>query len=146
MALVIGTLLGLFCIAIVAYPFLKTRLGVGTGGAGPSGEQAVQLGDIYDRIRTLQLEYQLGQVPQHLYREQLQEYRLQAAAALRRQVQEQAAAPEWLLEQEILAARGGLRSEGGEAAACPKCRTLPGPGLKVCPECGAELEAPQGRG
>ena len=144
MALVIGTLLGLFCIAIVAYPFLKTRLGA--GGDGPSGEPAGELGDIYDRIRTLQLEYQLGQVPEHLYREQSREYRLQAAAALRRQVQEQAASPAWLLEQEILAARGGLRSEQGGAAACPNCRTLPGPGLEVCPECGTELEAPQGHG
>ena len=146
MALVIGTLLALFCIAIVAYPFFKTRLVAGPGDDGPSGEQAVQLGDIYDRIRTLQLEYELGQVPEHLYREQLREYRLQAAAALRRQVQEQAAAPEWLLEQEVLAARGGLRSEQGGAEACPNCRTIPGPGLEVCPECGTELEAPRGRG
>ena len=146
MALVIGTLLALFCIAIVAYPFLKTRLRAGARNDGPSGEQVGKLGDIYDRIRTLQLEYQLGQVPEHLYREQLREYRLQAAAALRRQVQEQAAAPEWLLEQEILAARGGLRTEQGGAAACPNCRTLPGPGLEVCPECGTELEVSQGQG
>ncbi len=146
MALVIGTLLALFCIAIVAYPFYKTRLGAGAGDDDPSGERAGELGDIYDRIRTLQLEYQLGHVPEHLYREQLREYRVQAAAALRRQVQEQAAAPGWLLEQEVLDARGGLRSEQGGATTCPNCRTLPGPGLRVCPECGTELEAPQGRG
>ena len=142
MALVIGALLAVFSIAIVVYPFLRSRLGNGTGGDEPSPDSAAELGNTYDRIRTLQLEYQLGQVPEHLYREQLREYRLQAADALRRQAEEQAASPDWLLEQEILAARAGLRSQQGGPAACPNCRSLPSPGLKVCPECGADLGNP----
>ena len=142
MALVIGALLAVFSIAIIVYPFLRSRLGAGAGNDEPSAESAAELGNTYDRIRTLQLEYQLGQVPEHLYREQLREYRLQAAAALRRQAEEHASSPDWLLEQEILAARAGLRSEHGRPAACPNCRSLPSPGLKVCPECGAELGSP----
>ena len=140
--MVVGTLLAAFCIAIVAYPFLRSRLGHSPGKDEPAAESAAELGNTYDRIRTLQLEYQLGQVPEHLYREQLREYRLQAAIALRRQAEEQEASPDWLLEQEILAARAGLRSEQRRPAACPNCRSLPGPGLKVCPECGTELGNP----
>ena len=139
MALVVGALLAVFSIAIVVYPFLRSRLGHGPGNDEAAAEPAAELGNAYDRIRTLQLEYQLGQVPEHLYREQLREYRLQAAEALRRQAEEQEASPDWLLEQEILAARAGLRSDQGRPAACPNCRSLPGPGLKVCPECGADL-------
>lgn len=135
----VGAVLAVFSIAIVAYPFLKSRLWAGSGDGGPGTDSATELGNIYDAIRTLQLEYQLGQVPDNLYREHLRDYRLQAAATLRRRMEGQASAPEWLLEQEVLAARAVLRAANGGPGPCPNCRSLPGPGLSVCPECGAEL-------
>ncbi len=143
MALVVGALLAAFSIAIVVYPFLRSRLRHGAGDDEAAAEHTAELGNTYDRIRTLQLEYQLGQVPEHLYREQLREYRLQAAETLRRQAEKQDASPDQLLEQEILAARAGLRSEHGCAPeACPNRSSLPSSGLKVCPECGAEPGKP----
>lgn len=139
MTLLIGAVLAVFSIAIVAYPFLKARLRAGSGDGRPGTDSATELGNIYDAIRTLQLEYQLGQVPDNLHREHLRDYRLQAAAALRQRMKDLASAPDWLLEQEVLAARAVLLATNGGPRPCPSCRSLPGPGLRVCPECGTEL-------
>ena len=142
MTLVVGAVLAVFSIAIVAYPFLRSRLRSGFRDARSDTDSATELGNIYDSIRTLQLEYQLGQVPDNLYREHLREYRLQAAATLRRRAENQASAPDWLLEQEVLTARTILRAATGGPRPCPSCRSLPGSGVTVCPECGTELENP----
>ena len=138
----VGALMALFSIAIVAYPILKSRLRAGSGDGRPGTDSATELGNIYDAIRTLQLEYQVGQVPANLYRQHLRDYRLEAASALRRRMEEQASAPDWLLEQEVLAARAVLRVTDGGPKPCPNCRSLPSPGLRVCPECGTELGDP----
>ena len=139
MILLVGAVLAVFSIAIVAYPFLKSRLRAGSADGRPGADSATELGNIYDAIRTLQLEYQLGQVPDNLYREYLRDYRFQAAATLRRGMEDRASAPDWLFEQEVLAARADLRATNRGPRPCPSCRSLPGPGLKVCPECGTEL-------
>ena len=142
MTLVVGALLALFSIAIVAYPFLKSRM-----RAGGSQESAItsvappELEPIYDAIRTLQLEYQLGKVPENLYREQLTGYRVQAASVLRQRDQEREGAPEWVLEQEVLVSRAALRGTVGGPRPCPNCRSLVSPKLAACPECGATLES-----
>ena len=140
MTLLVGAVLAVFSIAIIAYPFLKSRLRAGSGDGRPSADSATELGNIYDAIRTLQLEHQLGHVTDNLYREHLRDYRLQAAATLRQRMENRAGAPDWLLEQEVLAARTVLRAASGGPMPCPNCRSLPGPGLRVCPECGNELE------
>ena len=140
MALLVGAALALFSIAIVVYPFLRRRFRFGTGR--PKSEvrpTAPELDAIYDAIRTLQLEYQLGRVPEYLYREQLQSYRVQAATALRQEMTEQTSDLERLFEQEVLVARAVLRSVNGGPRPCPNCRSLPGPELTLCPECGAQL-------
>ena len=128
MAILVGAALAVFSIAIAIYPFLKPRLWARSddrrAGDGLAG---LDLETIYDAIRTLQLEYQLGQIPENLYREQLRGYRTQAAAALRQRINERAGPPDWLLEQEILVARAALAGTGGGPRPCPNCRSLPGP-------------------
>ena len=141
MALLVGAVLAVFSIAIVVYPFLRHRFRWQTGSAQVEAHAlAPELETIYDAIGTLQLEYQLGRIPEPLYREQLQGYRVQAATTLRRGM----AAPEGdldrLLEQEVLVARVALRSANGGPRPCPDCRTLLGPGMALCPECGARLD------
>ena len=141
MALIIGTILALLSLGVAVYPFARRRLGMdkaaraaaagGMAGAETETETAAgpdtaSLADIYAAIRTLQLERELGRIPEGLYQEQLNDYRLQAALALRRQEQEQqsAAAPagrdaDAALEAEIQAARAGLRraaNDAGDAA------------------------------
>lgn len=140
MALLVGAALAVFSVAILAYPFLKSRMGSGTSSLEPTGSAAIsELEPIYDAIRTLQLEYQLGRVPDYLYREQLQGYRIQAAVLLRQQATERSSGPDWLLEQEVLLARAALRQTGGGPRPCPNCRSFASPELVLCPECGAAL-------
>ena len=138
MALIIGTILALLSLGVAVYPFARRRLGLakaaraaaagGTESAeteteSESGPDTASLADIYAAIRTLQLERELGRIPEGLYQEQLNDYRLQAALALRRQEQESAAAApagrdaDAALESEIQAARAGLRRAAGDAGA-----------------------------
>ena len=142
MTLLVGAALAVFSLAIVVYPFLRSRLGSRDGGARAETRTAApELESIYDAIGTLQLEYQLGRIPEHLYREQLQGYRVQAATTLRRGMATREGDMDWLLEQEVLVARAALRSANGGPRPCPNCRTLSGPGMAVCPECGARLNS-----
>ena len=134
MALIIGTVLALLSVAVAVYPFARRRLGwdkadnaAAAGAAEKSPESAADtasLADIYAAIRTLQLERELGSIPEEQYQEQLNDYRIQAALALRQQ--EQAAAGPGIeppapgdaeLEREIRAARAGLRRPDSDAAA-----------------------------
>ena len=140
-ALMVGAALALFSLAIVIHPFLRSRIRSRTGGAGnAAGPASPELEPIFDAINTLQLEYQLGKIPENLYQEQLRGYRLQAASVLRQQAEDRAGAPEWVLEQEVLVARAALRGRDGGPRPCPSCRSLvAAPGLAVCPECGNSL-------
>jgi hypothetical protein len=140
-ALLVGAALALFSITIVVYPFLRRRFRFRTDRPKRDAQPtAPELEAIYDGIRTLQLEYQLGRVPEYLYQEQLLSYRVQAATVLRQETTEQTSDLEQVFEQEVLVARAVLRSVNGGPRPCPNCRSLPGPGLTLCPECGAQLK------
>ena len=157
MALTLGTILALLSIAVAVYPFVRRRFGVAGEGNGPAaGEVAApdtatdaagpELGAIYDAINTLRLERDLGNIPEGLYREQLNGYRWQAALVLRAYVQTEAEAQaqavdsDWALEEEIRVARAGLRQDSYGLTRCPNCaRPIPA-GAGQCPECGVEGE------
>jgi hypothetical protein len=137
MGLVLGAALAVFSVAIVAFPFLKSRSrNWGEGPVVAVDQEAPELEAIYEAIRVLRLEHELGQVPDQLYREQLQGYRLQAATALRQLVKERESDPDWALEQEVLAARSELWGSGGISRPCPGCGAASAPGSGACPECG----------
>ncbi len=118
MALIIGTILALLSIAVAVYPFVRHRSGAPgdantpevetsrpRGAADTDGPDTPTLDSIYAAIHTLQLERELGNIPEGLYREQLDDYRRQAAVALREQALAQAAGSDRALEEEIRAAR-----------------------------------------
>ncbi len=143
MALIIGTILALFSLGVAVYPFLRRRrvragssqadrdgLPVAAGGEVAAGPDSVD--SVYDAIRTLQLERELGNIPEGLYREQLDDYRRQAALALRQQAMAQVQAPaeapdtepdaeeDAALEEEIHLARAGLGSASPEPEPSPE--------------------------
>ena len=147
-AIVVGIALAAFSLVMVSYSFFRgssTSSGQAQSSPSPSGDDGVGSDSIYDSIDTLELEYQLGNLPEEQYREQLQRYRLEAAAAIKSQLEQGAAAPELLLEQEVIAARSELRSaepaEGWQA--CPQCDapipTTLGQSSGACPHCSAQL-------
>ncbi len=89
MAIIIGAVLCLLSIAVLLYPFFKARRAgsvAGTlenAGLESDGGSPQELGSVYQAIRTLQLEHQLGRVPDSSYEEQLDAYRIEAAEILR---------------------------------------------------------------
>ena len=68
MAIIIGSVLAMLSIAVIVYPFFKARtLGRPEILSVDPGSEGLELESIYDAIRTLQLEHQLGKIPQGLY-------------------------------------------------------------------------------
>ena len=131
MALIIGISLALLSLAVLLYPFITSRRGSRQvhQEATLSDNEAIHneatrpaLEDIYAAIDTLRLEHQLGNIPTGLYQEQLLGYRMEAAEALRRQSESGAGGPDFLLEQEILAARLDVGEPGRLKADCPENR------------------------
>ena len=113
MFLLVAAALVVLSIGVLIYPFLRGR------SQSEDGEQVPvpvtgEVEDILDAIRTLQLEFQLGNVPESQYREELQAYRMQAAAMLRDRMEPQDAHLE--LEQEVLMTRLGVQESGPSAA------------------------------
>ena len=115
MAIIIGAVLCLFSIAVLLYPFFKSqRAGLVPGTLEGSDESPPELESVYQAIRTLQLEHQLGRVPDGSYQNQLDAYRIEAAEILRCQALGKDAngdssvsveSEEAALEREILLAR-----------------------------------------
>ncbi len=127
MAIIIGTVLCLLSIAVLLYPFFKaSRPGLVAGtlenaGLENAGDSPQELESVYQAIRTLQLEHQLGRVPDGSYEDQLNTYRLEAAEILRTRALAQtigkdasedggasAESEEAALEREILLARAPI--------------------------------------
>ena len=74
----------LFSIAVLLYPSFKApraELAYGTPEGGD--ESSKELESVYHAIRTLQLEHQLGRIPDSSYEAQLDTYRIEAAEILR---------------------------------------------------------------
>ena len=145
-AILVGAALACFSLVMVGYAFFRGNAPEDESSVAsvPPGDDSVGLDAIYDSIDTLELDYQLGNVPEEQYREQLQGYRVQAAVAVKAMLESGDAPPELLLEQEVLAARAsspldnGRSPEPGEAwTACPQCDAPIPPDGAPCPHCGA---------
>ncbi len=141
--LLIGAVLAIFSVAVLAYPLMKSRSRGQPEMTEAEGEAGFpELDSIYESIRTLRLEYELGKVQENLYRQQMSEYRLLAAAALRGREGQQSDAT-LLLEQEVLIARATLASADGNSAGssgqCPSCGAAQDQKTAECPWCTVKL-------
>ena len=134
-----GAVLAVFSFAVVCYAFLRGRQPgfLATGAAPETDDQA--LADILDAINTLDLEFQLGRLAEEDFQSQFQAYRVQAATMLRDQLEAGRGDPAWVLEQEILLARGDQESADGRAVTCPDCSAAVLEGTPACTHCGAEM-------
>ncbi|GIT45119.1 MAG: hypothetical protein Ct9H300mP11_30550 [Chloroflexota bacterium] len=75
--------MALFSIATVGYSFVNNRRPLPKENSAYSDDNDQDLAGIFDAISTLDLEFQLGRLPQEQFQEQFQAYRLQAGTVLR---------------------------------------------------------------
>jgi hypothetical protein len=138
-SILLGALLAVFSFAVVCYTFLNGRQPMTAAAESTAATDNQALEDIFDAINTLDLEFQLGRMAQEDFQTQFQAYRVQAASVLRDQLEAGRGDPAWLLEQEILLARGDQASADGRAVACPNCSAAVLEGDLTCPHCGTEM-------
>ena len=89
MQLGLAIAVALLIVGAVAWPFLAGRWRATSSapepedadGAALTGSAALE--DVYEAIRTLQMEHSLGRIEDGDFREQMDQYRLQAAAIMR---------------------------------------------------------------
>ena len=143
-AILVGAALACFSLVLVGYSFFRGNAAQKSESNGTVPEDdGIGMDAILDSIDTLELEYQLGNVTEDEYRQQLQSYRQQLARAVRAQLEQGDASPELVLEQEVLRAR---REGAAGWQSCPQCDApLPkSAGLDVlvlvCPHCNAPLD------
>ena len=138
-SILFGAILALFSIATVGYSFVNNRRPLPKENSAYSNDNDQDLADIFDAIRTLDLEFQLGRLPQEQFQEQFQAYRLQAATVLRDKLEAGHGNPTWVLEQEILLARYQLENREERIISCPDCSASILDTPTNCPYCGSEL-------
>ncbi len=91
MQLGLAIAVALLIIGVVAWPLIfgRGRVREDVGAAdNPAPADVSALEDVYEAIRTLQMEHSLGRISDADYRDQLDEYRRQAALILRDMDQE----------------------------------------------------------
>lgn len=146
LAILFGAALAVFSIFVVGYSFVrqnripKTGRDATDGASRESDDPALE--DIFDAIRTLELEFQLGRMPLEEVEAQFRAYRIQAATVLRDRLEAGRGDPAWVLEQEILLAQGSQEtvreSAKGKDVSCSDCSAAVPEGAGNCPNCGAE--------
>ena len=140
MEFLIIALLVIFSLGAITYPFLrKGTPPQHSSKIDPSGPTSrISREEIYEDIKGLQLERELGSVQDDEYRERMNTYRIQAARALQEQDREFTELDR-ALEEEILAARVESRSDQ-KVVLCPSCGRGPLNEGSLCPHCGASPE------
>ena len=106
MAILFSVVLIVLSACVVIYPFLRRRNPAADDGVTQdAGAPDREMGSLLEDMRILRLDHLSGNIPDGLYQEQLQAYRLQAAIHLRRQAQAQPGGADRELEQEVLILR-----------------------------------------
>lgn len=142
MAIFIGLLLGLISMVLLALPVL-TRGRRGPRPVSPLGsldEIRQRRRQIYDEMRSLILDYQLGNLSPRDFQGRLEIYRLQAAYALREEdgTQEALRGVEAALEDDVLNLRRSWGSVDG-VVLCKRCGHEMDVKAPLCPRCATSL-------
>ena len=119
MALLAGALLGLLALGVLLWPFVRGRWAPAPSSlAEEVGAHQRRREAIYEGIRSLELEHELGQVEPQEYQRRLHAYRLEAAVVLQEQeaLEVRLTAVDEALEGEVQRARASLDRAGAEAA------------------------------
>lgn len=134
----LGLVFAFIAILVLAWPIL--RRGRSAPGPAPQPDALSEIARlrarIYEDIKTLALDYELGNVPSEEYNARLTAFRLEAARALRdqEQLQEAQAALEDDLEREALELRKSWGSVS-ETMLCEVCDKEVDARAVLCPRC-----------
>lgn len=148
LSIIFGAVLACFSIFLVGYSLVRGhRPEPDARESAPPESDDPALGDIFDAIRTLELEYQLGRMAQEEFETQFETYRIQAATVLRDQLEAGRGDPVWVLEHQILLARDAQETAGGNSIGSANGRVMPCPDCSAavpesagnCPHCGAAM-------
>ncbi|MFH1560177.1 MAG: hypothetical protein ABID84_02025 [Chloroflexota bacterium] len=150
MAYFLGLLLALASIALLARPILRREQTTSSSASSLDSLEDVQWRhqQVYDEIKTLILDYELGNIPPEEYEDRLTAYRLRAADLLRQQ--EQLLHELTYLEKEIEDRVLALRMSWGtvkRVTICGGCGGERDINATLCPRCdlpGEEEIAPEG--
>lgn len=148
MALAIGAIIALLAIMVAAYPFRRRKAAneAGNGLQPDDGSELIaehfdgpdQLDTIYESIRTLHLEREIGNIPDGLYREQMNLYRREAALLLRDYERKHTGNLDrdldWALEEEVKVARASLNASAGSDRPSSSRSRPASMGATDCPE------------
>ena len=106
MAVFLSVLLGVFCIGVVVYPFFKNRYfpNISDDLIG-STDSTSELDNIFRSIRTLQLEYRMGNISEEAFNTELDQYRNDAATCIQQMETGRSSELEIGVEHEIALAR-----------------------------------------
>ena len=144
MAFILGLSFAFLAILLLAWPVLRRSRAApdATPSPDPLSEVALRRSRIYDDIKTLVLDHELGNIPDQEYEEKLAAYRIDAARAIRdqEQLQQVQATLEDALEREVLELRRSWSSVT-ETVICAVCGREMDAAAELCPRC----ELPLGR-
>jgi hypothetical protein len=115
----LGALLGLLSLGVLLWPFVRWRRAPAPSSlAEEVGVLQRRREAIYEGIRSLELEHELGQVEPQEYQRRLHAYRLEAAVVLQEQeaIEVRLRDLDEALEGEVRRARASLDRAGTEAA------------------------------
>ena len=143
----LGLSFAFVAILVLAWPILRRRRSEAARSAMPDElQEAVRQRDrVYDDIRTLVLDHELGNVPDLEYTEKLAAFRMEAARAVRdlEQLEEAGSRLDDDLENEVLELRRAWGSVS-DTATCEICDGEVDARVLLCPRC--EMPQDQGAG
>ena len=131
MATTIGILIALLSLVILVLPFIKSRMRVTSGDVALRLDETSRLRQaMYDNIRTLRQDYDIGNISEDDYKSQLDGYRRQAALAL----MEEDRLRGWKEEESLMESNDG----NDPSLICYECGAPVALDDKVCLNCGTE--------
>lgn len=135
LAILVGIALCVTCVAVLLLPF-RRRATMVLAVVDPIQELQHQRERVYEEVRGLRQDYDLGHIPEKEYEARFQGHRLRAATLL--QQQQQLEAWSQRLEEEVKALRNSPTTANG-VPRCLECGAQMSDGVEQCRSCGAWL-------
>lgn len=142
-SLLFGAGLALLTVWFISRPFRAGRGGLRSGEAlSQRGRLLARKADLYDAIREIDSDVQVGKLEPADHRALRQRYVTEAVEVLKSlDALPAESAVDAAVEADLARLRSGEQLSGRGVRACPQCGVPSGPDDRFCARCGAELES-----